>query len=101
MHWVSLQAPFPHKMINDINNDLFDVVLHEELKTFYCCCEFLITTNEFFVNERQKSLLYFRGQKIWQAILTDLLPKGLANAEKVYINFRTYLCMNCNNLTHI
>ena len=80
---------------------IFDIVLHGELKTIYCCCQFLITTNEFCVNERQKSLLYFRGQKIWQAILTDLLPKGLANAEKVYINFHTCLCMKCNNLTHI
>ena len=33
-----------------------------------------------------KSLLYFRGQKIWQAILTDLLPKGLANAEKALLS---------------
>uniref|UniRef100_A0A803NB62 Pectin acetylesterase n=1 Tax=Chenopodium quinoa TaxID=63459 RepID=A0A803NB62_CHEQI len=29
------------------------------------------------------SSLYFRGQKIWQAIISDLLPKGLAHAEKV------------------
>ncbi|TXG70922.1 hypothetical protein EZV62_005857 [Acer yangbiense] len=33
-----------------------------------------------------KSLLYFRGQNIWQAILTDLLPKGLANAEKALLS---------------
>uniref|UniRef100_M1BRR5 Pectin acetylesterase n=1 Tax=Solanum tuberosum TaxID=4113 RepID=M1BRR5_SOLTU len=29
------------------------------------------------------SLLYFRGQRIWQAIILDLLPKGLGNAKKV------------------
>lgn len=29
------------------------------------------------------SSLYFRGQKIWEAIILDLLPKGLANARKV------------------
>ncbi|KAK2653886.1 hypothetical protein Ddye_013742 [Dipteronia dyeriana] len=33
-----------------------------------------------------KSLLYFRGQKIWQAILIDLLPKGMANARKALLS---------------
>ncbi|PQM40872.1 pectin acetylesterase 9 [Prunus yedoensis var. nudiflora] len=28
------------------------------------------------------SLLYFRGQKIWEAIILDLLPKGLGQARK-------------------
>ncbi|KAK3220699.1 hypothetical protein Dsin_014669 [Dipteronia sinensis] len=32
------------------------------------------------------SLLYFRGQKIWQAILIDLLPKGMANARKALLS---------------
>ncbi|CAO2838830.1 unnamed protein product [Amaranthus hypochondriacus] len=32
------------------------------------------------------SLMYFRGQKIWQAIIFDLLPKGLANAEKALLS---------------
>ncbi|KAL5744624.1 hypothetical protein ACOSQ2_027740 [Xanthoceras sorbifolium] len=32
------------------------------------------------------SLLYFRGQKIWQAILLDLLPKGMANARKALLS---------------
>lgn len=29
------------------------------------------------------SVIYFRGQRIWGAIISDLLPKGLAKAEKV------------------
>ncbi|KAJ6747978.1 NOTUM-RELATED [Salix purpurea] len=28
------------------------------------------------------SVLYFRGQKIWEAIILDLLPKGLGKADK-------------------
>ncbi|KAK9724621.1 hypothetical protein RND81_05G087300 [Saponaria officinalis] len=32
------------------------------------------------------SLLYFRGQKIWQAVISDLLPKGLAQAEKAMLS---------------
>ncbi|TVU01613.1 hypothetical protein EJB05_52916 [Eragrostis curvula] len=32
------------------------------------------------------SVLYFRGQRIWDAIITDLLSKGLANAEKVLLS---------------
>ncbi|XP_074282197.1 pectin acetylesterase 9 [Silene latifolia] len=32
------------------------------------------------------SLLYFRGQKIWQAIISDLLPKGLAHAEEALLS---------------
>ncbi|KAH7557648.1 hypothetical protein JRO89_XS11G0196800 [Xanthoceras sorbifolium] len=34
----------------------------------------------------ETSLLYFRGQKIWQAILLDLLPKGMANARKALLS---------------
>lgn len=32
------------------------------------------------------SSLYFRGQKIWEAIILDLLPKGLANARKALLS---------------
>ncbi|CAN1264722.1 Pectin acetylesterase 9 [Linum perenne] len=32
------------------------------------------------------SVLYFRGQKIWDAIIADLLPKGLANAHKALLS---------------
>lgn len=32
------------------------------------------------------SVLYFRGQRIWDSIITDLLKKGLANAEKVLLS---------------
>ncbi|GJM91402.1 hypothetical protein PR202_ga07766 [Eleusine coracana subsp. coracana] len=32
------------------------------------------------------SVLYFRGQRIWDAIITDLLRKGLANADKVLLS---------------
>jgi hypothetical protein len=35
----------------------------------------------------QTSVLYFRGQKIWEAMILDLLPKGLGNADKVKISF--------------
>uniref|UniRef100_A0A803M2Q1 Pectin acetylesterase n=1 Tax=Chenopodium quinoa TaxID=63459 RepID=A0A803M2Q1_CHEQI len=30
--------------------------------------------------------LYFRGQKIWQAMISDLLPQGLAHAEKALLS---------------
>ncbi|KAJ6978259.1 pectin acetylesterase 9-like [Populus alba x Populus x berolinensis] len=32
------------------------------------------------------SVLYFRGQKIWEAIILDLLPKGLGNADKALLS---------------
>uniref|UniRef100_A0A0E0MAG1 Pectin acetylesterase n=1 Tax=Oryza punctata TaxID=4537 RepID=A0A0E0MAG1_ORYPU len=32
------------------------------------------------------SVLYFRGQRIWDAIINDLLPKGLAKAQKVLLS---------------
>ncbi|XP_024029199.1 pectin acetylesterase 9 [Morus notabilis] len=32
------------------------------------------------------SLLYFRGQRIWQAIIHDLLPKGLGMARKALLS---------------
>uniref|UniRef100_A0A0E0IW77 Pectin acetylesterase n=1 Tax=Oryza nivara TaxID=4536 RepID=A0A0E0IW77_ORYNI len=32
------------------------------------------------------SVLYFRGQRIWDAIISDLLPKGLAKAQKVLLS---------------
>ncbi|XP_051123039.1 pectin acetylesterase 9-like [Andrographis paniculata] len=32
------------------------------------------------------SKLYFRGQKIWKAIVEDLLPKGLAQAKKALLS---------------
>ncbi|CAA0826385.1 Pectin acetylesterase 9 [Striga hermonthica] len=33
-----------------------------------------------------KSLIYFRGQRIWQAIILDLLPKGLGHANKALLS---------------
>jgi len=32
------------------------------------------------------SVLYFRGQRIWDAIITDLLQRGLAKAENVLLS---------------
>ncbi|XP_057473509.1 pectin acetylesterase 9-like [Actinidia eriantha] len=32
------------------------------------------------------TLLYFRGQSIWKAIILDLLPKGLGNAKKALLS---------------
>ncbi|KAL7147462.1 hypothetical protein ABFS83_06G109000 [Erythranthe nasuta] len=32
------------------------------------------------------SLLYFRGQRIWRAIILDLLPKGLGQANKALLS---------------
>ncbi|KAG5533782.1 hypothetical protein RHGRI_027838 [Rhododendron griersonianum] len=34
----------------------------------------------------ETSLLYFRGQRIWKAIIHDLLPKGLGNAKKALLS---------------
>uniref|UniRef100_A0A803MIT7 Pectin acetylesterase n=1 Tax=Chenopodium quinoa TaxID=63459 RepID=A0A803MIT7_CHEQI len=36
--------------------------------------------------ENGTSSLYFRGQKIWQAIISDLLPPGLAHAKKALLS---------------
>ncbi|URD82009.1 Pectinacetylesterase [Musa troglodytarum] len=33
--------------------------------------------------DEQTTALYFRGQRIWRAIVLDLLPKGLIQADKV------------------
>ncbi|XP_022724546.1 pectin acetylesterase 9 isoform X4 [Durio zibethinus] len=49
------------------------------------------------------SLLYFRGYKIWEAIIHDLLPKGLATACKALLSgcsagaLATFL--HCDNFT--
>ncbi|KAG6422573.1 hypothetical protein SASPL_119150 [Salvia splendens] len=49
------------------------------------------------------SLLYFRGQRIWQAIILDLLPKGLGQAKKALLSgcsaggLATFL--HCDDLT--
>ncbi|CAL8127354.1 unnamed protein product [Prunus armeniaca] len=49
------------------------------------------------------SLLYFRGQKIWEAIILDLLPKGLGQARKALLSgcsaggLASFL--HCNNFT--
>ncbi|KAL2920689.1 Pectin acetylesterase 9 [Bienertia sinuspersici] len=49
------------------------------------------------------SLLYFRGQKIWQAMIHDLLPKGLANAEKALLSGCSAgglaVFLHCDNLS--
>ncbi|XP_076913389.1 pectin acetylesterase 9-like [Bidens hawaiensis] len=48
-------------------------------------------------------LLYFRGQRIWQAIIEDLLPKGLGSANKALLSgcsaggLASYL--HCNNFS--
>ncbi|XP_019149781.1 PREDICTED: pectin acetylesterase 9 isoform X2 [Ipomoea nil] len=48
-------------------------------------------------------LLYFRGQRIWQAIIHDLLPKGLGHARKALLSgcsaggLSTFL--HCDNFT--
>ncbi|KAK6925824.1 Pectinacetylesterase/NOTUM [Dillenia turbinata] len=49
------------------------------------------------------SLLYFRGQRIWQAIILDLLPLGMDSAEKALLSgcsaggLASFL--HCNNFT--
>ncbi|KAK3017617.1 hypothetical protein RJ639_004851 [Escallonia herrerae] len=49
------------------------------------------------------SLLYFRGQRIWKAIILDLLPEGLGRAEKALLSgcsaggLATFL--HCDNFT--
>ncbi|XP_027103780.1 pectin acetylesterase 9-like isoform X5 [Coffea arabica] len=50
------------------------------------------------------SLLYFRGQRIWRAIIQDLLPKGLGQARKALLSgcsaggLASFL--HCDNLTN-
>jgi len=36
--------------------------------------------------QNETSLIYFRGQKIWEAIILDLLPKGLGSAHKALLS---------------
>ena len=43
----------------------------------------------------QSTVLYFSGQRIWDAIITDLLGKGLARAEKVPHRF-SFLLSPCH-----
>ncbi|KAJ0842553.1 putative pectinacetylesterase/NOTUM [Helianthus annuus] len=49
-------------------------------------------------------LLYFRGQRIWQAIIEDLQPKGLGSADKALLSgcsaggLASYL--HCNNFSN-
>ncbi|TQD86600.1 hypothetical protein C1H46_027866 [Malus baccata] len=43
------------------------------------------------------SLLYFRGQKIWEVIILDLLPKGLGQARCSAGGLASFL--HCNNFT--
>ncbi|XP_038709102.1 pectin acetylesterase 9-like isoform X2 [Tripterygium wilfordii] len=51
------------------------------------------------------SVLYFRGQKIWEAIIHDLLPKGLGSARKALLSgcsaggLATFL--HCDNFARI
>ncbi|XP_021730078.1 pectin acetylesterase 9-like [Chenopodium quinoa] len=49
------------------------------------------------------SVLYFRGQKIWQAMILDLLPKGLAHAEKALLSGCSAgglaVFLHCDNLS--
>ncbi|XP_031093459.1 pectin acetylesterase 9-like [Ipomoea triloba] len=53
--------------------------------------------------ENGTTLLYFRGQRIWQAIINDLLPKGLGQASKALLSgcsaggLSTFL--HCDSLT--
>ncbi|KAK4743589.1 hypothetical protein SAY87_009901 [Trapa incisa] len=48
------------------------------------------------------SLLYFRGQRIWDAIILDLLPKGLGNARKALLSGCSAgglsVLLHCNSL---
>ncbi|KAK1399526.1 Pectin acetylesterase [Heracleum sosnowskyi] len=49
------------------------------------------------------SLLYFRGQKIWEAIILDLLPKGLGDAKKALLGGCSAgglaVFLHCDNFT--
>nr|XP_023914894.1 pectin acetylesterase 9 isoform X2 [Quercus suber] len=36
--------------------------------------------------QNETSLIYFSGQKIWEAIILDLLPKGLGSARKALLS---------------
>ncbi|XP_051121440.1 pectin acetylesterase 9 [Andrographis paniculata] len=53
--------------------------------------------------QNKTSLLYFRGQRIWQAVIHDLLPKGLDQANKALLSgcsaggLATFL--HCDNFT--
>ncbi|GAB2249851.1 hypothetical protein Droror1_Dr00013210 [Drosera rotundifolia] len=53
------------------------------VKLRYCDGASFAGNSEF---DNGTSLLYFRGQKIWEAIILELLPKGLVEAEKALLS---------------
>ncbi|KAL9265498.1 Pectin acetylesterase 9-like protein [Drosera capensis] len=53
------------------------------VKLRYCDGASFAGNSEF---DNGTSLLYFRGQKIWEAIILELLPKGLMEAEKALLS---------------
>ncbi|GAB4858274.1 Pectin acetylesterase 9 [Ancistrocladus abbreviatus] len=53
------------------------------VKLRYCDGASFAGDSEFY---NRTSLLYFRGQRIWQAIMLDLLPKGLRQAKKALLS---------------
>lgn len=57
------------------------ICLRTELALFFYLCLSMHNLHEW-----KTSLLYFKGQKIWEAIISDLLPKGLIHAEKALLS---------------
>jgi len=45
----------------------------------------------------QTTTLHFKGQKIWEAIIDDLLPQGLGKARKVYFNSVEFAFVHSRN----
>uniref|UniRef100_A0A803NDR5 Pectin acetylesterase n=1 Tax=Chenopodium quinoa TaxID=63459 RepID=A0A803NDR5_CHEQI len=65
--------------------DLGAYCLDGSLPAYHFSKGFGSGTNNWLLHIETKSL-YFRGQKIWQAMISDLLPQGLAHAEKALLS---------------
>ncbi|CAJ2630009.1 unnamed protein product [Trifolium pratense] len=81
-HYMSKLATFNGILSNNatLNPDFYN---WNRVKLRYCDGA-SFTGNKVFNNGTTK--LYFKGQKIWEAIIQDLLPQGLEKAQKALLS---------------
>lgn len=81
-HYMLKNENFSGILSNDesLNPDFYN---WNRVKLRYCDGASFAGDSKF---DNGKSVLYFRGQKIWQAMIHDLLPQGLAHAEKALLS---------------
>lgn len=81
-HYMGKQEVFSGILSNNasLNPDFYN---WNRVKLRYCDGA-SFTGDSYFFNGT--SLLYFRGQRIWEALILDLLPKGLRHANKALLS---------------